>query len=128
MEAIKGRRYNVSMNPYDKAHELARAIRDSQEFRALAELKKRVDADPEAKKMLDDFRRRQWEMETRRIMGETIAEEDQEQMRRLQEAVSLHNAVREYLEAEYRFGVLYSDMQKIIGDAVREVIGQPEGV
>jgi len=114
------------MNPYDKAHELARALRDSQEFQLLAAQKRQVDADPTARKMLDEFRRRQWELETRRIMGEEVLAADLEQMQKLTEAVQMHAVVREYLEAEYRFGVTYSDVHKILGDAVKEVIGQPE--
>ena len=116
------------MNPYDKAHELARALRESQEFQALAEQKRRVDTDPAAKKMLDDFRHRQWELETRRIMGEEITESDLEQVKRLQEVITMNTLAREYLEAEYRFGVVYSDIHKILGNAVKEVVGQPEGV
>lgn len=116
------------MNPYDKAHELARALRESQEFQALAERKRRVDADPAAKKMLDDFRHRQWELETRRIMGEEITEGDVEQVKRLQDVITTNTLAREYLEAEYRFGIVYSDIHKILGDAVKEVVGQPEGV
>ncbi|MGZ4163890.1 MAG: YlbF family regulator [Tumebacillaceae bacterium] len=116
------------MNPYDKAHELARALRDSQEFINLQDKKRRVDAEPVAKKMLDDFRHRQWELETRRIMGEEITDEDLKQMSQMNEAIQMHATVREYLEAEYRFGVIYSDIHKILGEAVREVISQPEGV
>jgi cell fate (sporulation/competence/biofilm development) regulator YlbF (YheA/YmcA/DUF963 family) len=114
------------MNPYDKAHELARALKNSKEYQQLLQLKSRIDSDLSAKKMLDDFRRLQWELETRRLMGEEITKEDRMQMTRLQEALSLHEEARQYLEAEYRFGLIYSDILKIIGDAVRDVIAQPE--
>ncbi|MFD2169486.1 YlbF family regulator [Tumebacillus lipolyticus] len=114
------------MNPYDKAHELARALTGSQEYQLLQRLKARVDADASARKVLDDFRRRQWELETRRLMGEEITGDDIERVTALQEALSLHATAREYLEAEYRFGLIYSDIHKIIGEAVSEVIAQPE--
>jgi cell fate (sporulation/competence/biofilm development) regulator YlbF (YheA/YmcA/DUF963 family) len=114
------------MNVYDKAHELARALQSSQEYQRLAEQKQRVDADPAAKKMLEDFRRRQWEMETQRLMGESISEGDEAAMQRLQEAVSLHPVLRDTLEAEYRFGIIYSDIHKIIDESVQGVIGKPE--
>ena len=113
------------MNPYDKAHELARALRESTEYQSLLDHKKRVDADPAAKKMLDDFRRRQWEIETRRIMGESITDDDLQGMNGMQNAIQMHVVLREYVEAEYRFGVIYSDVHKILGDAVREVMGHP---
>jgi len=114
------------MNPYDKAHDLARALRESHEFGTLLDQKRKVDAEPSAKKMLDEYRRRQWELETRRIMGESISEDDLEQMRKMTEAVQMHAVLRGYLESEYRFGVIYSDIHKILGDAVKEVIAQPE--
>lgn len=113
------------MNLYDKAHDLARLIRDSQEFKTMSDRKRLVESDANAKKMLDDFRRRQWELETRRIMGETISEADMEQLKRLHDAIQLHTVAREYLEAEYRFGIIYSDIQKILADAVKDVVDQP---
>ncbi|ARU59737.1 hypothetical protein CBW65_00760 [Tumebacillus avium] len=116
------------MNLYDKAHELARALQSTQEFQLLQDLKKRVDQDPSVKKILDDFRRRQWELETRRLMGEEVTEDDLGQMTRLQEALSMNDTARRYLEAEYRFGMMYADIHKILGEAVRDVIAQPENV
>lgn len=116
------------MNTYDKAHDLARSVRESQEYQALLDQKRRVDQDPAAKKMLDDYRHRQWELETRRLMGEEIVEADLEQMNKLHEAVQTHPLLRDYLQAEYRFSVLYSDIHRILGEAVKEVIGQPEGI
>lgn len=113
------------MNLYDKAHDLARGIRESQEFKQMSDRKQQVEADANAKKMLDDFRRRQWELETRRIMGESISDEDMMQLQRLHESIQLHAVVREYLEAEYRFGIIYSDIQKILADAVKDVVSQP---
>ena len=111
------------MNPYDKAHELARALRESHEYQALLDCKSIVDADPAAKRMLDDFRRRQWELETHRIMGEGVSDDELQQINQMQEAIQMHAVLREYVEAEHRFGVIYSDVHKILGDAVREVIG-----
>ncbi|PWK13859.1 YlbF family regulator [Tumebacillus permanentifrigoris] len=115
-------------NPYDRAHELARAIRESEEFRILVAKKNEVDTNLQAKKLLDDFRRRQWELETRRLMGEEITEQDTLAFQRMQDVVHQHTTLREYLEMEYRFSVLYSDIHKILGEAVRSVINAPESV
>lgn len=91
----------------------------------MSERKVQVEADINAKKMIDEFRRRQWELETRRIMGETVSEDDMAQMKKLHDAIQLHTAAREYLEAEYRFSIVYADIQKILGDAVKDVVSQP---
>jgi len=43
------------MNIYDMAHGLARALRQHPDVLAMAEAKRKVDQDPHAKQMLDDF-------------------------------------------------------------------------
>ena len=49
------------MNPYDQAHELARGLKASGEYRAWLEARKQIEADPKNKEMLNELRRLQWE-------------------------------------------------------------------
>lgn len=49
------------MNVIDKAHELARAIKDSSEVSDITSAMKVIEADPESKQMLDNFRQSQIE-------------------------------------------------------------------
>ena len=109
------------MNPYDCAHQLARAIRDSDAFRALKAAGDKVGPDEQAKRMLADFHVKQLEFEQKRLMGQEPGEEEQETLRKLYEILQLHAAVREYLMAEYQFGVLMQDVQKILGDVLQDV-------
>jgi cell fate (sporulation/competence/biofilm development) regulator YlbF (YheA/YmcA/DUF963 family) len=111
------------LNPYDKAHELARAIRSHDSFQALLKAKARVDQDPQAKNIVEDFRKRQWEFEAKRLMGQEISEAEQQQLAKMQEALTLVPAAREYLQAEYQFSVLFGDIQKILAEAVQDVFG-----
>ena len=48
------------MNIYDKAHDLAKAMKESKEVEEITSAMKLVDADPESRRMLDDFRRARW--------------------------------------------------------------------
>ena len=110
------------MNPYDKAHELAKSLKESEEFRMLQQVSHKVQQDVDAKRMLDDFRALQQEMEAKLYAGEQLSEDDQNQLKKLHELMQLHPLLQEYLHVEYRFGIMLTDIQKIIGDVVQSVI------
>ena len=50
------------MNVYDQAHQLARAIRESEEHRQYIAMKKQVEANPELDNAIKDFMARQLEL------------------------------------------------------------------
>ncbi len=109
------------MNPYDRAHELARAIRESEPFRAMRSAKVKIDPDSQAKRMLTDFHIKQFEFESKRLMGQEPTAAEQESLQKLYEILQLHNSVRDYLLGEYQLGVLMQDVQKILSDVLQEV-------
>jgi cell fate (sporulation/competence/biofilm development) regulator YlbF (YheA/YmcA/DUF963 family) len=108
------------VNPHDKAHELARAIRESEVFARTLEARKRLEQNPSTVTMVQDFRRRQWELQTKAMMGQSITEEDQATLSKLAEVVSINPDVSQYLSSEYQLSVLLSDIQKILGGLVSE--------
>lgn len=108
------------MNAYDRAHELARALKESEEYRALKEARKRLEADPTNKEMLLEFRRGQWEFEAERALGKDVDEQKVKRLEQLAELVNHNPTLREYLTAEFRFARLMTDVQKILTDALTE--------
>lgn len=108
------------MNAYDLAHQLARAVAESDEYRAFLEAKKKLDANPSATEMLLDFRRRQFELQAAQMMGQEPDKAKVEQFQRLAEIISLHADIGEFIAAEYRFSQLFSDLQKIQIEAVED--------
>ncbi|WP_157935353.1 YlbF family regulator [Kyrpidia spormannii] len=113
------------MNPYDYAHGLARALRESEWYRNLKEAKERLEADPEALRMAHDIRRRTLELQLKSMGGQTVTTEEQEQLRKLQEVAMLHSVVRAYLEAESRLSVVMDDIQRILAEAIAPVVDLP---
>lgn len=117
------------MNVYDRAHALAKAIRLSPEYKELKNCREKLDGEPRAKEMLSDFQKTQWELQKQKISGLEVAPEQEKRLTQMWEVISLNMVVKEYLEKEYHFSVMLSDVQKIIGDALKDIISQetPEG-
>lgn len=109
------------MNIYDKARELAQAIKGSGEFLQAKEAKQAIDADPDSKRMLDDFRAKQLELQSRLMTGERPAQEEMENMEKLYEVISLNLNIRRLMEAEKRLSVIFEDVQKILGESLQEL-------
>lgn len=61
------------MNIYDKANDLAKALRESSEVEEITSAMKLIEADPDAKAMLDNFRDQQMELQQRMMSGDMPA-------------------------------------------------------
>ncbi|USB32394.1 YlbF family regulator [Paenibacillus sp. YPG26] len=111
------------MNIYDKAHELAQALKDSQEVQEITAAVKLIDADPESKRMLDEFRNRQNELQQRMMSGDMPSPEEMENMEKQFEVLSLNLNIRRLFDAERRLSVIIQDVNKIIADSLQHLYG-----
>ena len=108
------------MTAYDKGHELARALKESEEFRALGIVRRELETDPAAKSMVKDFLRRQVEMQIEVMSGKPDAKAKEASLQKLAELLSLNPRARDYVAAYFRFQRIMTDIYKILGDAVGE--------
>ncbi|WP_025693133.1 YlbF family regulator [Paenibacillus zanthoxyli] len=111
------------MNIYDKAHELARAIKESSEVADISAALKLVEADPESSRMLNHFRSSQQELQERMMAGEMPAPEEMEKMEKLFEVLNLNLGIRRLFEAERRLSVVIEDVNKIISGSLEHLYG-----
>jgi len=109
------------MNPYDAAHALAKALRESTEFKELKEAQVNLKADRSALNMLTDFRKQQFELQKQQLSGIEVADEQKEKIEKLFEVISLNNLVKNFMQSEYRVAVMLQDVQKAIGEATDEI-------
>jgi len=107
---------------YDYAHALVKAIKASPEYKNFKNVQEKLQKDSGAKRMLADLRKTQWNLQKQKLSGLEIAPEQEEQLSRLLEVINLNLVVKEYLEAEYRFSIVLTDIQKIIGEAMQDII------
>ncbi len=104
------------MNPYDQAHALARALKDSEEYREYARLKEVAYDDGTNKALLDEYKRLQFRMQAKLASGETMPEEDFQRLQQIGALLQFNPDVSAYLLAEFRFQRMLSDIFKILGE------------
>ncbi len=106
------------MYVYDKAHELAKALVVSPEYKSFKEAKDKIDASTQSKEMLNDFKKKQFELHNLQMMGQNISEQQMQQLQGLYQVIMLNPDIAQYLSEEIRFSQLFSDVYKIIAEAV----------
>ena len=107
------------MNVYEEAHALERAIRESEEYKQYKAVKDKVDANEQLKGMLDDFHKKQLDVQTKVMMGEELTQEMQQSVQDLYQIVADDPLAAEYLQCEMRFQVMMQDVFNILGDLVK---------
>lgn len=110
------------MNFYDKVHELTRALKETNEYKEYMELKKELKINEEKYKMVKDFKDKQRAHQVKYINGQEVTKEEQESMQNLYSILIQDEKIRKLLECEMRIDVLLADMQKIMGEAVKEIV------
>lgn len=108
------------MNTYDEAYSLAKAIKESDEMKALTAAAEKIRSNPEAKKMVQEYITAQMAADYARLAGQ---KEDEAAYRRLQDLavlVSNNEDAQAYLQAFIRWNQVAADLQKIITDAMSQ--------
>ena len=105
------------MNPYDQAHALARALKESEEYREYARLKDVAYEDETNKVLLDEYKKLQFRMQAKMASGETLPEDDMQRLTQIGTLLQLNQDAGAYLLAEYRYQKLLADVFRILSDA-----------
>ncbi len=104
------------MNPYDQAHALARALKESEEYAEYMRLKQVAYDDNTNKALLDEYKRLQFRMQAKLASGENMPEEDLQRLQQIGALLQFNPDVSAYLMAEFRFQRMLSDIFKILAD------------
>lgn len=102
---------------YDKAHDLANEIKNSEDYKEYARLKELVMSDEQTKSLLTDYKRMQLEAQASMLTGKEPEEETMDKLKKLGEVLQFNPNISAYFAAEYKFQTMISDVYKIIGDA-----------
>ncbi|MFS1511805.1 YlbF family regulator [Chengkuizengella sp. SCS-71B] len=109
----------MKMNIYDKAHELAKVLKESDEVKQLNEVRVEIEKNEEASKMLQDFTTVQNELQQKMMSGEQPSEEEMGKIQKLYEVLQLNPLLSQLFQSEQRVGVILQDVHKIINEPLQ---------
>lgn len=107
---------------YDKAYELANEIRSSEEYKQYKEIKGKVYVNEMLKQKIKNFDRVRYEMQVLALQGEKQDEAKMLELENQYKELLEDEDAKKYFEAELRFNVILADVNKIIGEVVKEVL------
>ena len=110
------------MNVYDEVNGLARALKESKEYLEYKQAKALLMADPELKQKVDEFEKIRYEEQLLAMQGEQQSEEKMKKLQELYQILVKDDMVKDYFDKEVRFNVLIADVNKIIGEAIKDVL------
>jgi len=118
----KGRNdVHMANNVYDVAYNLEAAVKESDEFKNLQTLYKEVFADETTKRMFENFRNIQLELQQKQMSGQEITQEEVEQAQKTVAVVQQNEAIAKLMEAEQRMSMMVSELNKIIMKPLEEL-------
>ena len=113
------------MNIYDTANNLAREIRESDVFKKLKNAKDMIYSDPEKKDLVEEFAKLKVEVQLMEIKQQNHEEVNQEDKRvklaKLYNTLISNKDIKEYFDLQVQFNQMMIDINKIIGDVVKDV-------
>lgn len=104
------------MNVYDQAHQLATAIKQSEEFKQFDDRKKKIAENPELESAMKDFMQKQFQMQTAQLTGQQMDQNLMMELQRLSAILMQDPTTAEYLQCQLRFSMMMTDVYKIIGE------------
>ncbi len=113
------------MNIYDTANRLAQEMRESEEYKNYKKLKDRIESNPDKKAKLEEFENMRYEMQLGTIKGTENEEENKEKLKQLQEKyiqLLQDEEMKQYFDYEIKFNVMVTDVNKIIAEAIKDVL------
>ena len=106
------------MNVYDEAHGLARALKESNEFKEFDRMRKEVEQDPDVSKMIGELQTLQIQLQTAQMTGNQPDADTVSRMQSLSTMLATKPLAAKFMQTEAAFSVMMNDVFRIIGEAV----------
>ncbi len=106
------------MNLHDKAHDLARILKASDEFKEYENWHKIVMENPTKAEMINDYRKKFIDFQIANAGETELDDEKVKQLEELQKTLLMDGEISSFLVAENRFATLYNDIIEILTEAI----------
>lgn len=110
------------MEVYDNANNLAKAIKDSKEYKEYKAIKEELFVNPELKSQVEEFEKIRYEEQLLAMQGEKQSEEKMAKLQDLYKILVQNPKVKDFFDKEVRFNVMIADVNKIIGESIKDVL------
>lgn len=110
------------MNVYDEVNNLASALKQCREFTEYKEAKDKIKAELGLKAKIDEFEKIRYEEQLLAMQGEKQSDEKMKKLQELYEILVKNPQIKDYFDKEVRFNVLIADVNKIIGESIKDVL------
>ena len=114
------------MEVYDTANRLAEEIKNSKQYKDLKEAKDRIFEDSNKRQLIIEFEELKKEvqmMEVQKMQDKPIDEEaKKEKLAKMYNVLIYNKDIKEYFDYEIAFNQLMVDVNKIIGNSIKDVL------
>ena len=105
------------MNVYEEAHDLADAIKQSQEYKQYMEMQKVIDQNPLAAEKIQRLQKMQLDFQAKQMAGEQLPPNFMQEIQQMSQTMT-DPATAQYMQALMRFSLMIADVYKILGEVV----------
>lgn len=104
----------ANQNPYDVANSLVDALQQSAEYQEILRIQAEIEKNETLNKMLNSYRSIQVEVQTLQLQGQQPSPEIEEKVNQLTNIIQDIPLLKQYLDAEEKFGIIFQDVQQIV--------------
>lgn len=110
------------MNVYDTANRLAQELKQSEEYVNYKMAKETLNLKPDLKKKIREFEESRYDAQITAMQTGKNDEEKTKKMQQLYIELIENEDAKKFFEAETKFNIVFADVNKIIGDAIKDVL------
>lgn len=110
------------MNIYDTANRLSSEIKESEEYQNYKMAREVINLKPELKEEIAKFEKLRYEVQINQMQTGKIDEEKMKQIQDIYAKLIEIDEIKKYFDAELKFNVLLADINKTIGEAVKDLV------
>lgn len=110
------------MNVYDTANRLSQEIRSSEEYLNYKKAKANIENNPELKSKIEEFEKTRYEVQVLVMQGQEANEEKNKKLQEMYAILIQNKEIKEYFDLEVKFNVMIADVNKIIAEAIKDVL------
>lgn len=110
------------MSVLDIANTLSDEIKKSKEYVDFKEIREKINSDPELKSKIDQFEKMRYNEQILAIQQNNQNEDGIRKLQEIYQILMQDEIIKDYFDKQVKFNVLIADVNKIIGNAIKDVL------